>query len=231
MAPGAGDGLAANCMIIAIDGPAASGKGTLSRRVAAHYGFHHLDTGRLYRAVARDVLARGCSPDDAAAAAAAARRLEALAPDRLDLDDPALSSRAMGEGSSKVARFPAVRAALLAFQRSFARRPPGAVLDGRDVGTVVCPGADVKLFVTAAPEVRARRRFTELRGRGEPADFESVLADLRARDERDRTREIAPLRPAPGALVLDTTDMDADAAFDAALALIGSATDRGRAFA
>lgn len=210
-------------MIIAIDGPAASGKGTLSRRVAAHYGFHHLDTGRLYRAVARDVLASGASPDDEAACASAARALEAQAGEGLGLDDPALSSAEVGEGSSKVARFPEVRAALFGLQRKFAMTPPGAVLDGRDTGTVICPEADVKLFVTAAAEVRAWRRFMELLGRGEPADFESVLQDLRMRDARDQGRAAAPLRPAPDARMLDTTYMDADTAFRAAISLISAA--------
>jgi cytidylate kinase len=211
-------------MIIAIDGPAASGKGTLSRRIAAHYGFPHLDTGRLYRAVARDVLARGASPEDEAAAVSAARALEARAGAGagLGLDDPALSSFAVGQGSSKVAVFPEVRAALFGLQRKFAATPPGAVLDGRDAGTVICPEADVKIFVTATAEARAWRRFVELLGRGETPDFGSVLRDLLIRDARDQGRAAAPLRPAPDARILDTTHMDAEAAFRAAIALISA---------
>lgn len=217
-------------MIIAIDGPAASGKGTLSRRVAAHYGYPHLDTGKLYRAVARDVLAGGGSPDDEAAAAAVARALQQRAAEEgraadgaLALDDPALTSPAMGEGSSKVARFPQVRAALFDLQRKFALTPPGTVLDGRDTGTVICPEADVKLFVTATAEARAWRRYVELAGRGEGADFEVVLKDLLLRDARDQGRAAAPLRPASDAHVLDTTYMDAETAFRAAIALISGA--------
>lgn len=209
-------------MIITIDGPAASGKGTLSRRIAAHFGYPYLDTGRLYRAVARDVLADGGSLDDEAAAAAAARRLERRIGDGADLGDPALSSRAAGEGASLVSRHPLVRAALLDLQRAFARTLPGAVLDGRDTGTVICPEADVKLFVTATAEVRAWRRFVELLGRGEPASFEAVLHDVRVRDERDQGRAAAPLRPAADAHVLDTSRLDVEAAFAAAMTLIGS---------
>jgi cytidylate kinase len=179
------------------------------------------------------VLAMGASCDDPAAAAIAARRLEAkscgafaqdaMDGDALNLADPALSSRAIGEGSSQVARFPEVRAALLDLQRHFARRPPGAVLDGRDTGTVICPEADVKLYVTATAQARAWRRFVELLGRGEPAEFESVLRELLVRDERDQRRAEAPLRPAPDARILDTTYLDAEAAFRAALALIRDA--------
>jgi cytidylate kinase len=202
-------------VIIAIDGPAASGKGTLARRLARHFGLAHLDTGRLYRAVAQRVLAGGGDPADAAAAEAAAR---ALAP--ADLADPALRTEHVAQVSSVVAAIPAVRRALLAFQRDFARRPPGAVLDGRDIGTVICPAAEAKLFVTASTEARARRRFRELRDGGEPAIYEAVLQDLRVRDARDSDRRAAPLVPADDAFVLDTTALDADAAFVAALEFI-----------
>ena len=167
-------------MIIAIDGPAASGKGTLAKRVAAHYGLHHLDTGRLYRAVARDTLAAGGDPSDAGAALAAARALDAKS-----LDDPDLRTPELGEAASLVARHPEVRKTLLAYQRAFARRKPGAVIDGRDIGTIVCPDADVKLFVTATPEERARRRYREFKDDGIDVTEKEVLADILARDTRD----------------------------------------------
>ncbi len=154
-------------MIIAVDDPAASGKGTLARRLARHFNLNYLDTGSLYRAVARDVMARGFRLDDTWAAVAAARAL-----DPATLADPSLRERGIGEAASIVARIPEVRAALLDYQRSFARRPPGAVIDGRDIGTVVCPDADAKIFVTATPEVRAQRRFQELKDRGENARYE-----------------------------------------------------------
>jgi cytidylate kinase len=202
-------------MIIAIDGPAASGKGTLAKRIAALYGFHCLDTGLLYRAVARDVTARGWRLDDPSAALAAARDL-----DPATLDDPALRGVPAGDRASVVARFPEVRAALLDYQRAFAARPPGAVLDGRDIGTVVCPEADIKIYVTASPEERARRRFQEHQGRGEPVTHAEILADILARDARDGARAIAPLKPADDALLLDTTDLAIEAAFDAAVGLI-----------
>jgi cytidylate kinase len=202
-------------MIIAIDGPAASGKGTLAKRVAACWRLAYLDTGLLYRAVARDVRSRGRALDDAAAGEAAAREL-----DPRTLDDPALRDPGLGEAASIVARIPQVRAALLAFQRAFARQPGGAVLDGRDIGTVVCPRADVKLYVTATAEVRAERRYRERIGRGEPATFEAVLEDIRRRDERDAGREAAPMRPAADAFLLDTTDLDIEAAFDTAVGVI-----------
>ena len=205
-------------MIIAIDGPAASGKGTLGKRVAAHYGFHHLDTGLLYRAVALALLDRGHPLDDAAAATAAARRLEVAA-----LDEVRLRRRGLAEAASVVSAHTEVRAALLELQRAFARRPPGAVLDGRDIGTIVCPDADVKLFVTATAEERARRRALELRAAGLDVDEAAILADIRRRDERDSNRPVAPLRPAPGAILLDTTNLDIDAAFRAAIDLIGRA--------
>ena len=208
-------------MIIAIDGPAASGKGTLGKRVAAHYRLAHLDTGTLYRAVARDILARGADPTDAAAAAAAARAL-----DPTSLTDPLLRAQALGETASVVARHPEVREALLAYQRGVARRKPGAVLDGRDIGTVICPDADVKLFVTATPEERARRRFRELEQNGTPVTDAEVLADIRRRDERDRNRAAAPLVRAEDAVLLDTTNLDIDAAFRAAIESIDAALAR-----
>jgi cytidylate kinase len=202
-------------MIIAIDGPAASGKGTLGKRLAAHYGLRHLDTGLLYRAVAKAVIDSGHSPEDRAQATAAAHAL-----DLAGFDEVALKSQAVGEAASRVSAIPQVRAALLDLQRRFARQAPGAVLDGRDIGTVICPDADVKIFVTAEPEVRANRRALEFQARGEPVNQADVLADIRQRDERDSSRTIAPLRPAEDAHVLDTTRLDADAAFRAAVALI-----------
>jgi CMP/dCMP kinase len=212
-------------MIIAIDGPAASGKGTLAKRIAAHFGLHHLDTGLLYRAVARDVQRVGAALDDAERAAAAARAL-----DPAELDDPDLRKPGAGEAASIVARIPQVRAALLEFQRSFARRPPGAVLDGRDIGTAVCPDADVKIYVTATPEVRAERRYLEMQGRGEAATYEGVLADIRRRDQRDASRDTAPMRSADDAFLLDTSNLDIEAAFDTAVGVIlRKAGQRGRA--
>jgi cytidylate kinase len=202
-------------MIIAIDGPAASGKGTLAKRIAAHFGLAHLDTGLLYRAVARDVRKHGGALDDTGSATAAARSL-----DPATLGDPHLRDPGVGEAASVVARIPTVRAAILDYQRTFSRRPEGAVLDGRDIGTVVCPDADVKIYVTASPEVRAQRRLQEMRGRGEPATYEAVLADIRARDARDATREVSPMLPAPDAVLLDTTVLDIEAAFNAAVGVI-----------
>jgi cytidylate kinase len=202
-------------MIIAIDGPAASGKGTLAKRLAAHYGLPHLDTGLLYRAVARHLLDAGAPLEDEAAAHEAAMNLAA---DRLD--DSRLRGAEMGEAASRVSGYPSVREALLAFQRDFAAQVPGAVLDGRDIGTVVCPLAEVKLFITAAPEERARRRHLELLERGVAAEFTTILADIRRRDERDATRATAPLKPAEDALILDTTHLDADGAFRAAIELV-----------
>jgi CMP/dCMP kinase len=204
-------------MIIAIDGPAASGKGTLGKRLAAHYGLRHLDTGLLYRAVAKAILDAGHSPQDSERAAAAARTLD---PTRFD--EIALKSHAIGEAASVVSAIPEVRTALLALQRTFAHTAPGAVLDGRDIGTVICPDAEVKIFVTATPEVRARRRLLEFQARGEPVKEADVLADILRRDERDSARAVAPLRPAADAHVLDTTMLNADAAFRAALKLVDS---------
>ena len=202
-------------MIIAIDGPAASGKGTLAKRVADHFKLHCLDTGLLYRAVARDVAHQGFRLDDTWAAVAAARGLEPKT-----LDDPALRGAAAGDAASVVAKIPQVRAALLDYQRSFAAMPPGAVLDGRDIGTVVCPGATVKIFVTATPKVRAERRFAELAARGQAVKLDAVLADILARDERDQGRAAAPLKMAGDAMLLDTTNLGIEAAFDAAVGLI-----------
>jgi cytidylate kinase len=208
-------------MIIAIDGPAASGKGTLAKRVAAHYGLHHLDTGTLYRAVARDTLAAGGDPSDPRAALEAARALDATS-----FDDPDLRTPAMGEAASLAARHPEVRKTLLAYQRAFAHMKPGVVIDGRDIGTIVCPDADVKLFVTATPEERARRRHREFKDDGVDVTEEEVLADILARDARDKNRPVAPLRQAPDAVLLDTTNLDIDAAFRAAIGLIDAAMGR-----
>jgi cytidylate kinase len=202
-------------MIIAIDGPAASGKGTLAKRVAAHFGFACLDTGLLYRAVARDLRAAEQPLDDVAAAEWAARSL-----DPASLDDASLRHPGVGEAASVVAKIPEVRAALLAVQRDFAAQEPGAVLDGRDIGTVVCPDADVKLFIKAQVEIRARRRYEELIKRGEPVTYERVLETIKARDARDSGRADAPMAIAPDALLLDTTNLDIEAAFDAAVGLI-----------
>jgi CMP/dCMP kinase len=202
-------------MIIAIDGPAASGKGTLGKRLAAYYGLRHLDTGLLYRAVAQAVLAAGHRLDDVAHAVAAA---QALDPARFD--EAALKSHAAGEAASVVSAIPEVRAALFQRQQDFAAAPPGAVLDGRDIGTVICPCADVKIFVTASAEVRARRRASEMRSRGQMADEAIVLADIRRRDERDLQRTVAPLKPAADAHILDTSDLDIDAALQHAIAIV-----------
>jgi len=202
-------------MIIAIDGPAASGKGTIARHLATVYGLHHLDSGLLYRAVAKAMLDAGDALDDVPRAAAAASALDPSA-----LDDPALKSQAVGEASSVVSAIPAVREALVAYQRTFAVQPPGAVLDGRDIGTVIAPGADVKIYVTATAQVRAARRTVELRRRGETVREEDVLADILRRDERDATRAISPLKPAPDAHLLDTTHLGIDAAFRAAIEII-----------
>jgi cytidylate kinase len=212
-------------MLIAIDGPAASGKGTLGRLIAAHYGLPHLDTGKLYRAVARDTLAAGHAPSDADAALVAAKAL-----DPATLDDPKLMEGRLGEAASIVASHPGVREALRAYQRAFAGQARGAVIDGRDIGTVICPDADVKLFVTASAETRALRRYRELSEAGHSVTEAEVLADIERRDERDKTRAISPLRKARDAYLLDTTNLDIDAAFKAAIALIDAAMGRaGRA--
>jgi cytidylate kinase len=202
-------------MIIAIDGPAASGKGTLGKRLAAHYGLRHLDTGLIYRAVAKAVLDAGHAPDDPARAVAAAVVL-----DPARFDERALKSQEVGEAASLVSAVPEVRAVLLDFQRNFGRTPPGAVLDGRDIGTVIFPDADVKIFVTASAEVRARRRAAELEQAGKGVQEADVLADIRRRDARDTSRAAAPLKAAPEAHLLDTTHLDIDAAFRAALDIV-----------
>lgn len=205
-------------MIIAVDGPVAAGKGTLARRIAAHYGLAYLDTGALYRAVALKILRDGDNPADPEVAVAAAHRVA-----EISLDDPALRDEATGKAASIVAANPDVRAALLDYQREFAKRPEGAVLDGRDIGTVVCPNADVKLFVTASPEVRAERRHAELRAKGVETSYAAVLADLLARDARDTERGAAPLKKAPDAHLLDTSKLDIEAAFKAACHIIDTA--------
>ena len=202
-------------MIIAIDGPAASGKGTLGKRLAGHFGLRHLDTGLIYRAVAQAVLDAGEPLNDVACAGRAARSLD---PSRFD--EKVLKSHAVGEAASVVSAIPEVRAALLDFQREFGRKPPGAVLDGRDIGTVIFPDADVKIFVTATPEVRARRRALELQGAGVPVKEADVLADILRRDERDTGRAAAPLKRASDAHLLDTTHLDIDGAFRAAIDIV-----------
>jgi cytidylate kinase len=205
-------------MIIAIDGPAASGKGTLARRLAAHYGLPHLDTGLLYRATARVLLDEGSRLDDVEAAVRSARGLALL-----EFEEDRLRGREMGEAASVVAAIPPVREALIDMQRAFAGRAQGAVLDGRDIGTVIAPEATVKIFVTASPDARAQRRALELRGRGEKVDYASILEDIKKRDKRDSERVLAPLKPAADAHVLDTTDLNVEAAFAAALKIAESA--------
>lgn len=205
-------------LVIAVDGPAASGKGTLSKRIAVHYGLAHLDTGLLYRAVARLLLDKNRALDDVQAAEAAAATLELAY-----MDESRLRGADMGEAASRVSVYPQVRAALLDRQRVFAATEPGAVLDGRDIGTVVCPDADVKLFVTASAEERARRRHRELAARGEAPPYETVLADIRARDDRDRGRSSAPLRRADDAVLLDTSDLGIEEAFAKAVDIVEAA--------
>ena len=202
-------------MIIAIDGPAASGKGTLGKRLAAHYRLRHLDTGLIYRAVALTLLDRGQPLDDVPAAVMVAKTLEPS-----QFDEARLKVHAVGEAASRVSVIPQVREALLAFQREFGRTPPGAVLDGRDIGTVIFPDAGAKIFVTATPEVRAQRRALEMRANGSMVEEAEVLADIRRRDERDMQRTTAPLKPAPDAHLLDTTHLDIDAAFRAAVDIV-----------
>ena len=201
-----------NALVIAIDGPAASGKGTLARRLAGHFGLRHLDTGLTYRAVADRLLAVGSDLDDEDAALAAAQHL-----DLAELDTERLARHDVGEAASRVAVLPRLRAELRRKQRQFASAPPGAVLDGRDIGTVVFPDAAAKLYVTASQEARARRRMLEMRERGIHIDEAKVLADIRRRDARDSTRDDSPLRPAADAYLLDTTDLDIEAAFQAAV--------------
>jgi cytidylate kinase len=211
-------------LIIAVDGPAASGKGTLARRLATYYGLSYLDTGSLYRATGLAVEAAGARPDDQAAALKAAQSLDPSV-----YTEDQLRSPGAGEAASQVAAIPAVRSALLEFQRNFAAAPPGAVLDGRDIGTIVCPDADAKLFVTAQPETRAQRRHLEHARRGDDLSYENVLADIRRRDERDSGRAVAPLKPAEDAILLDTTELGIEAAFQAALDLVESVlNERGQ---
>lgn len=202
-------------MIIAIDGPAASGKGTLARRLAAHYRLPHLDTGLLYRATAAALIDHDRDLQDVDAAVAAARGLALT-----DFDEERLRRREMGEAASIVAAMPPVRQALIAAQRGFAARPGGAVLDGRDIGTVICPNADVKIFVVASPEARAQRRALELAARGEKFDYATILGEIRKRDARDSGRDAAPLKPAPDAVLLDSTRLSVDAAFQAARRIV-----------
>lgn len=206
--------------IIAIDGPAASGKGTLARKLAQHFDYAYLDTGALYRAVALQVSRTGGNAENEQDAVRAAMRL-----DQCDLDDPEIKNESTGGQASKVAAIPAVRALLLRFQHQFAEKPPGgkagAVLDGRDIGTVVCPGADIKLFITANVETRAKRRFSEQFGAtGNDEEFQAILEDLIQRDERDMNRAISPLKAAENAHLLDTTNSDIEAVFEMALKLI-----------
>ncbi len=201
-------------MIIAVDGPAASGKGTIARALARHYGLPHMDTGLLYRAVAMNLLRWGGDPESEFAA------LRACDLAQVDFDDPELKSEAAGGIASRISAYPGVRAALAERQRLFAGQPGGAVLDGRDIGTVIAPQAEAKLFVTARPEIRARRRYEELVARGMSAHYEDVLIDIRARDERDSGRAAAPLRQAEDAVLLDTSALDRDAAVAAAIAAV-----------
>ncbi|KAB0572423.1 (d)CMP kinase [Brucella pituitosa] len=210
--------------VVAIDGPAASGKGTLARRIAIHYGIPHLDTGLTYRAVAKALLDQGLPLDDEAIAADVALNI-----DLHEMDKAVLSAHAIGEAASKVAVMPAVRRALVEAQRNFAAALPSSVLDGRDIGTVVCPQAEIKLFVTASPEVRAQRRFDEILAKGGAADFDEILADLKKRDDRDMNRTDSPLRPAEDAHLLDTSEMSIEAAFLAAKKLIDHAFAQHRA--
>ena len=205
----------ADSFIIAIDGPAASGKGTLGRRLARELGLHHLDTGLTYRAVAHSLLEAGEPLDDEPTAIAAARRV-----DLGKLDRNILSDHEIGSAASKVAAMSGVRQELVELQRRFAETPPGAILDGRDIGTVVCPDAAVKFYVTASPEERARRRWREMQQKGKPAEYDEILADIAARDARDMGRDDSPLKPAADAHLLDTSQMDIETAFQQALSIV-----------
>ncbi len=204
-------------MIIAIDGPAASGKGTLARKLAAHYGLNHLDTGLLYRAVGHQVLANGADPEDPKAAITAADQLDAS-----QLDSDALRAEGIGEAASKVAAIPEVRTRLLDIQRRFAKDGKGAVLDGRDIGTVVCANADAKLFITASAPTRAKRRYEEMRRKGGRMTYDEMLNDIRRRDERDSSRATSPMQKADDAHLIDTSEMDIETAFRAAVEIVDS---------
>lgn len=206
---------ATNALVVAIDGPAAAGKGTLAKSLADRLGLPYLDTGLLYRSIGKRMQLDGLDLDDSVAATAAA---EALQP--ADLERPDLRGREAGELASRVAVHPGVRAALVAFQRVFAAGPAGAVLDGRDIGTVICPDADVKLYVTASAEVRARRRTDELLAKGRAVDYATILSEVRARDERDSGRAEAPLKPAEDAVVIDTSDLSPDEVLARALQIV-----------
>ncbi|KRB59237.1 cytidylate kinase [Rhizobium sp. Root708] len=206
---------------IAIDGPAAAGKGTLSRLIAETYGFHHLDTGLTYRATAKALLDAGKTLDDEIVAEKMAREVELAG-----LDRDILSQHEIGEAASKIAVMPSVRRALVEAQRRFSEKTPGTVLDGRDIGTVVCPQAPVKLYVTASPEVRAKRRYDEIISKSAPADFDAIFEDVKRRDERDMGRADSPLKPAEDAHLLDTSEMSIEAAFQAAKSIIDAALSR-----
>ena len=208
-------------IVIAVDGPTAAGKGTLARMLAAELGFNYLDTGSLYRAIAWTMLERGADPKDQELATEVARAL-----DIEGIEDALLRTSDVAEAASIVAAFPPVRAEILDFQRRYARKRPGAVVDGRDIGTVVCPDAEVKLFVTASPETRANRRFLELIAKGETISEPEVLADVKARDERDTSRADSPLKPAEDAHLLDTSNLSIEAAFRAAMGLIHETLSR-----
>ncbi len=210
--------MSATPLVIAIDGPAASGKGTLARRIAGHFGLRHLDTGLTYRAVAERVLAENIASDDLAAIVALAGKL-----DFSTLDAARLASHAVGEAASRIAVMPALRRVLVEKQREFSRISPGAVLDGRDIGTIVLPDAPAKLYVTASPEARAARRALEIAAAGDHIDERVVLEDLRRRDKRDASRTDSPMRPAADAFLLDTTDLDIEAAFQAAVDYVSRA--------
>ena len=205
-------------MTIAIDGPAAAGKGTLSRRLAETYGFHHLDTGLTYRATAKALLDAGLPFDDEAVA-----EKMALDVDLAGLDRSVLAKHEIGDAASKIAVMPSVRRALVEAQRVFSKKAPGTVLDGRDIGTVVCPDAAVKIYVTASPEVRARRRYDEIIASGSEADYDAIVEDVKKRDDRDMNRADSPLRPADDAVLLDTSEMSIEAAFQAAKRIVDAA--------
>jgi cytidylate kinase len=200
-------------LVIAVDGPAASGKGTIARALARHFGLPHMDTGLLYRQVALNLWRWGGDPGNEFEALRACHELG------VDHDDPELRSEPVSRIASAISAYPGVRAALLKRQQDFAKQPGGAVLDGRDIGTVIAPQADVKLFITASPEVRAKRRMGELLSRGMPSHYDDVLIDIRARDQRDTHRDIAPLKPADDAILLDTSELDVDGAVAEAIRL------------